>query len=228
MWGEEKTTRTETLSYLVDRHDVLLGCVGIRRDGIHAAGLRLKSGGHVGRATCDGIGTVAAAQRSRGLWEPTLALGARLVSTRAITVRLLIFIVSKGSGEIDSPVFNVLIEANGANSLLIAASAILADETADFRILIVLDARPAGHGGHKMPLGDKLTSEATQMLDDGSSRRARVKTMSNGIPGHLAAMASTFILDVEKKLLRHAGTWRYPYEHIDCGKPKAEVGFQIQ
>lgn len=58
-----------------------------------------------------------------------------------------------------------------------------------------------------MALGHKFTTKTIDMLNDSSTRRTRMETMGNSIPGQRNLVSVTFVVEMEHKLLCHARTW---------------------
>jgi hypothetical protein len=124
----------------------------------------------------------------------------------AIITALVSLFKVEDAGQVELAVLKMLAKADRASGDGALIILVLANETADLRVNSLAMAGTLGQRRHKMTLSDELPSETVQVLLNSCSRRARMQAMSNGIPRNGNLVASTLILQVEEKLLRHTRT----------------------
>jgi hypothetical protein len=59
-----------------------------------------------------------------------------------------------------------------------------------------------------MTFRHELASKTINALNNGSTRRTRMKAMSNSVPGQLDFVSVAFKLDMQEKLLVHPWAWQ--------------------
>lgn len=120
------------------------------------------------------------------------------------------------SREVELGVIELLIKLHGAGSFKVIAVSVPTDVPAYIGIGIILSSIGSLCGRrYNMALGEKLTPKTIKVLDYGSARRSRMKTMSNGIPGKLEFMTTTFIMDMQEELLCHSWTYNRSQQDVD-------------
>ena len=132
---------------------------------------------------------------------------AKMVTEDITIVTLLVNLFKvEDAGQIEFAVLNMFAEADGTSGDSVLAILLVADVATNLRINGFAMTRTLRQRRNKMTFSDELTSKTVEMLLNGCSRGTRMQAVSNGIPWDENLVASTLILQVEEKFLRHTRT----------------------
>lgn len=109
--------------------------------------------------------------------------------------------------DVEPAVIHGLIEGNGPSGDAILALHVGTDIASNGRVNSDARARLLADRRNKMAFGHESVAQTVHMLKNSAARRSRVEPMRDGIPRKLDLVSRALILDMQKKLLCHAGSY---------------------